>query len=70
MFSCIVICSKGNFLKSIFVKHHNGSRFLSFQFSQKITPDPLEKADSLEYFGQRPWRQGCQGTQFIFRYPF
>eukprot|EP00795_Rhopilema_esculentum_P015692 gene15692-6984_t len=33
------------------------------KYSQPITPDPLEKADYLEYFGQRPWRQGCQGNK-------
>jgi len=33
------------------------------KFSQKISPDPLEKADILEYLGQRPWRQCCQANE-------
>ena len=38
--------------------------FFYSQYSEPVKPDPLERADYLEYFGQRPWRQGCQGTLF------
>eukprot|EP00794_Sanderia_malayensis_P013921 gene13921-15373_t len=33
------------------------------KYSESIKSDALNKADYIEYFGQRPWRRGCQANE-------
>lgn len=33
------------------------------RFSEPVHPDPMEDINNLEFFGQRPWRQGCQANE-------
>lgn len=41
------------------------TRALRFCFKAETTyplPDPLDGAENMEYYGQRPWRQGHQSN--------
>jgi len=33
------------------------------KFSESVTSNPLTDTDSLEFYGQRPWRQHCQANE-------
>ena len=35
--------------------------FIQFQTATPLSMNPLENAGNLDFFGQRPWRQGFQG---------
>ena len=36
--------------------------FVQFQTTTPLSMNPLENAGNLDFFGQRPWRQGFQGS--------
>ena len=40
---------------------HVELNFIQFQTTTPLSMNPLENAGNLDFFGQRPWRQGFQG---------